>query len=87
VLVLGARAVRELVQVRLADVRVARVLEQANGLGGLRRDALGEDRRAIGRRQAGRIEQIFDRESKPRAWLLRPREDDSVEADRQSSAR
>ncbi len=65
VLVLGGRPVGELVQVRLADVRVAGRLEPLHGLGRLGRDVLGEDRRAVGRRQAGGVEEVLDRERDP----------------------
>ena len=50
--VLRRDPVGELVQVGLPDVRVAGGLEQADGLGGLRRDVVGEQRRAVRRRQS-----------------------------------
>ena len=55
-------AVRELVQVRLADVRVAGRLEPADGFGRLGGHVVGEDRRAVRRRQPGGVEEILDRE-------------------------
>ena len=60
--VLGGRAVGELVQVRLADVRVARLFEQPHGGRGRRRHVPGEDGGAVGRLQPGRVEQILDRQ-------------------------
>ena len=63
--VLRGRPVGELVQVRLADVRVAGRLEPPHRLGGLRRDVLGEDRRAVRRRQAGGVEEVLDGERDP----------------------
>ncbi len=57
--------VRELVQVRLSDVRVAGGFEPAHRLGRLLGHVLGVDDRAVGRRQPRRVEEILDRE--PRA--------------------
>jgi hypothetical protein len=73
--VLRGDAVGELVQVRLADERVTRLLEAANGLGGPRRDVLAKDRRAVRRRQSGGVEEILDREPRPLGDDLRPREE------------
>jgi hypothetical protein len=60
--VLRGDAIGELVQVRLADVREARRLEPRDGLRRTDRDVVGEDRRAVRRRQPGRVEQILDGE-------------------------
>jgi hypothetical protein len=78
VLVLRGRAVGELVQVRLADVRVTGRLEAAHRLGGLRRHVLGEQDRAVGRHQAGRVEEILDRERDSLAASLRAGEEDPL---------
>jgi hypothetical protein len=78
VLVLGGRAVGELVQVGLADVDVARVLQQAHGRGGLGRYVLGEEDRAVGRDEPGRVEEVLDGERDPVADLLGPREEDAL---------
>jgi hypothetical protein len=76
VLVLRGRAEGELVQVRLADVRVARRLEPPYRLGRLARDMLGEQDRAVGRDEPGRVEQVLDRERDPLGGRLRPGEED-----------
>ena len=64
--VLGRDPVGELVQVRLADVRVAGALEPRDGLGGCVRDVVGEQDRAVGRRQAGGVEQVLDGQAETR---------------------
>jgi hypothetical protein len=64
------------VQVRLADVHVARRFEPQHRLGGRRRDVVGEDRRAVRRGQAGGVEEILDGERDPLARPLRPSEKD-----------
>ena len=74
--VLGGRPVRELVQVRLADVRVTRVLEQPHRRRRLRGHVAGEDRRAVGRLEPGRVEQILHREPDPGRGRIRPGEED-----------
>ena len=58
-------AVGELVQVRLADDRVASVLEEAHRLGRPVGHVVGEEDGAVGRRQAGGVEQVLDREPDP----------------------
>ena len=78
VLVLGGRAVGELVQVGLADVRVAGRLEQPHRLGRLARHVLGEQDRAVGGDEPGRVEQVLDRERDPLARLLRAGEEDAL---------
>ena len=71
-------AVRELVQVRLSDIRVTGRLEAAYALGGPRRDVVGEDDRAVGRRQAFGVEEILDREGDAVCGLLRFGEKDAA---------
>jgi hypothetical protein len=65
VLVLGGDPVGELVQVRLADDRVARLLEPddrwCRPLGRM----VAEDRGAVGRYDSGRVEEVLDREADP----------------------
>jgi hypothetical protein len=85
-LVLRRRPVCELVQVRLPDVRVAGRLEQPHRLGRLGGHMLGEQDRAVGRDEAGRVEQVFDGEPDSLAGRLRPGEEDPVE-DGQKTAR
>jgi hypothetical protein len=58
--VLRGDAVGELVQVRLADDGVAGRLEARDGLGGLFRDMVTEDRGAVSRPQPGGVEQVLD---------------------------
>ena len=70
-------SVRELVQVRLADVRVARRLEAAYALRRRARHVIGEDRRAVGRRQPRGVEEILDGERNALARPVRPGEEDS----------
>ena len=83
--VLGGRPVRELVQVRLADVRVAGVLEPPHRFGRGRRDVPGEDRRAVRRLEPRRVEEVLDREPHAVGRRLWPGEKDPVW--RQSKAR
>ena len=71
VCVLRRDPVGELVQVRLADVRVAGRFGKEDGCCTLSRDVLREDRRAVRRRQACGVEQILDREPGPRRRLRR----------------
>jgi hypothetical protein len=63
-------------QVRLADVRVARRLEPPDRLGRPRRDVLGEQDRPVGRRQALGVEEVLDRQRDAVADGLGPREED-----------
>jgi hypothetical protein len=63
--VLRRDAVRELVKVRLADNRVAGRLQPRDRLGGAVRDVVGEDGRAVSRREAVGVEEILDRERDP----------------------
>jgi hypothetical protein len=84
--VLRGDAVGELVQVRLADVRVAGGLEPDDGLGGAVGDVVGEDDRPVGRDEPGRVEEVLDREPDSERWLGGPCEKDPV-GRRQSSAR
>ena len=74
--VLGGRAVRELVQIRLADVRVAGLLEQPHRGRRLAGHVPGEDRRAVGRLEPGRVEEILDGEPDPGRRWVRPGEED-----------
>jgi hypothetical protein len=67
------------VEVRLADVDVAASFEPRDRLGGPGRDVIGEDGRAVGRRQPSGVEQILDRERNAcRRQRLRPGEEDAV---------
>jgi hypothetical protein len=79
VVVLRGRSEGELVQVRLADVRVTRRLEPAHDLGALGGHVLGEEDRAVGRDEAGRVEEVLDRELNPLTGLLGPGEEDPLE--------
>ena len=74
----GCDPVRELVKVRLADVDVARGLEQAHGLGRLLWYVLGEDRGAVGRDQSRGIEEVLDRERDAGRRFSREREEDAL---------
>jgi hypothetical protein len=65
VLVLGGDPVGELVQVGLPDDRVAPGLEARDGGCRPLGDVLGEDRRPIGRPEAGRVEEVLDAEADP----------------------
>ena len=65
VCVLRRDPVGELVQVRLADVRIAGRLGEEDGCCTRGRDVFSEDRRAVRRRQACSVEQILDREPHP----------------------
>jgi hypothetical protein len=67
--VLRRHAVRELVEVCLADGDVPGSLQPRYGLGGLRRDVVREHGRAVRRPHAGGVEQVLDRE--PRAGTAR----------------
>ena len=60
--VLRGDAVGELVEVRLADVRVAGALEADDCLGAPVGDVVGEEDRPVGRRQPGGVEEILDGE-------------------------
>jgi len=60
--VLRGDAVGELVQVRLPDVRPAGCLERGDGGRSYVGRVVGEDRRAVGRARAGRVEEILDGE-------------------------
>ena len=67
VCVLRRDPVGELVQVRLADVRIAGRFGKEDGCRSRGRVVLREDRRAVRRRQACSVEQILDREPRPLA--------------------
>jgi hypothetical protein len=75
VLVLGRDAVREFVQVGLADQCVARVLQPPNGLGGPLGDVLPKDRRAVRRDEPRGVEEVLDAQGDARADLVRPGEE------------
>ena len=79
VLVLRGDPVGELVQVGLPDDRVAPGLEARDGGCRPRGDVLGEDRRPVGRPEAGRVEEVLDAEADPVPWLLDLR-DEGVQA-------
>ena len=70
-------AVGELVQVRLAHVRVAGRLEPGHGLGAALGHVVGEQDRAVGRRQPGGVEQVLDRERDSLGDLLWAGKEDS----------
>jgi hypothetical protein len=74
------------VQVRLADVRVAGVLEQPDGLGRARRDVLGEQDRPVGGHEALRVEEVLDREPWAGRGRVGTREEDAVELIRLADA-
>jgi hypothetical protein len=84
--VLGGDAVRELVQVRLADVAVPGGLEPEDGLGAPLGKVVGEDDRPVGRDQARGVEEVLDGEPDPRGGLRRAGEEDPL-GRRQSAAR
>jgi hypothetical protein len=84
--VLGGDAVGELVQVRLADDAVAGGFEPADSLRGAIRDVVGEEDRAVRRREAGGVEQVLYGQRDAGRRRLRPREEDPLEL-AQSSAR
>jgi len=77
--VLGGRSESELVEIRLADVDIARSLEPLHSLRAVGRNVLGEEDRAIGRDEAGGVEEILDRERDAYAGILRPCEKDPLE--------
>jgi hypothetical protein len=60
VLVLRGDPVGELVEVRLADDRVAGRLQPADGARRLRGDVVAEDRRPVRRPDARRVEEVLD---------------------------
>ncbi len=70
--VLRGDAVGELVQVRLADVRVSGRLEPPHRLGRLRRHVVGEHGRAVRRPHARRVEEVLDREPDARRRARAP---------------
>ena len=76
--VLRRDAVRELVQIRLADVRVPAGLCEVHGFRGGGRHVFGEHRRAVRRRQPCRVEQVLDPKPDACARLLRDCEKDPV---------
>ncbi len=76
--VLRRDAVGELVQVRLADVRPPGALESQHGLGRPFRHVLGEHRRAVGRADAGRVEEILDGEPPARRAVGEPGDEDAL---------
>ena len=76
-------------QVRLADFEVPGCLEPAHGFGGLGRHVVGEEDRAVGRHEAGGVEEVLDRQAlsgRRVLGALGPREEDAV-GSRQSKAR
>jgi hypothetical protein len=77
--VLRRDPVGELVEVRLPDVDVAGAFQTDDSLGRAGRNVVGEDRRAVGRRQTGCVEEILDRERDAlRRNRLGPRQEDRV---------
>ena len=78
VCVLRRDPVGELVQVRLADVRIAGRFGKEDGCCTLSRDVLHEDRRAVRRRQACSVEQILDREPRALAGSGGSRKEDAA---------
>ena len=76
--VLRRDPVGELVQVRLADVHVAGLLEQRDRGRGSGGDVLGEEDRAVGRRQTLGVEEILDGQANALRRGLRLREEDPV---------
>ena len=66
--------VEEIIEQLLRDDLAS--FEQPDRLGRSRRDMVGEDRRAVCRRQPGGVEQVFDGELDPAAGRIRPREED-----------
>ena len=85
--VLRGRSVRELVQVRLADVGVACAFRSTHGLGRLRRHVLGEHRRPVGRDEPFGVEQVLDGERDALVRALGPREEDPVGLSRNGGTR
>src|SRR5207249_6024972 len=72
-------AVGELVQIRLADVGIARRLEPLDRGCRLRGNVIDEDRRAVRRREPRRVEQILDGQRDAGARRLRARQKDPIE--------
>jgi hypothetical protein len=70
------------VQVRLADVRVARLFEELHGWRRLVGHVVDEEARAVRRGKPGRVEEVLDRQRTTRCGPLRPREEDAVEVAR-----
>jgi hypothetical protein len=58
------------VQVRLADVRIARRLERGDCGGRLGGKVVGEEGRAVRGDEPGRVEEILDRERDPVGLFL-----------------
>jgi hypothetical protein len=77
--VLRRDPVCELMQVRLPDDGVARVLEPRDRLGRPLRNMLAEDRRPEGRGQPGGVEEILDAEADSIARRLRNGEEGVVD--------
>jgi hypothetical protein len=73
-------------QIRLADVHVARRFEAFDHLCRFGRNVLGEDDRAVGRRDAPGVEEILDREPDAVASGLDLGDPDAVERQRTSIA-
>ena len=78
--ILRGDAVGELVQVRLANVCVAGLLEQPHGRSRLGRDVIGEHGRPIRRPHPGRVEQILHSEPDPTRGRLELRDEDAVQS-------
>ena len=76
--ILRRDSVRELVQIRLADVHVTARLESAHRLRRAARDVVGEHRRSVRRRQACCIEEILDGEAYSLTSIIRTSEEDPV---------
>ncbi len=70
--------VGELVEVRLSDDPVARLLEPGDRARRSLGDVLPEDRRAVGRHEPGRVDQVLDGERAAAGRLLRGREERPV---------
>ena len=76
--VLRGDPVRELVQVRLADVHVPGRFQAADRLRGLGRHVFDEDRRPVRGHEPGGVEEILDGEADPLAVVRWAREEDPV---------
>ena len=70
--------VGELVQVRLAHDRVAGLLEPGDAGRRALGNVVAEDRRAVGRRQPGRVDQVLDGERDPGRNLVGNRQEGAV---------
>jgi hypothetical protein len=74
--VVARDAVRELVQVGLADVDVPGRLEPRDRLGGALGHVVGEQDGAVGGTQTGRVEEVLHGQTDPLPDLLRPSQKD-----------